>query len=115
MTNRARYIAFIAFAVIAALAILFHIKGVIYPSAVTPAWRHAIFILINAICIYGCLKRPLWFIWFIALLTIQQWYSHGRYAVTIWQTTHQIHWISVADIVLLPLLLVLLIPDKKNK
>lgn len=115
MNNKLRHILFIAFAVAAFCAMLFHVKGIFYPTPVTPAWRHAIFVLINAICIYGCIKRPGWFIVFIAILTIQQWYSHGSYAIKLWQERQVIHWISVADIILLPVLLMLLIADKKNK
>ena len=115
MNKKFRHIIFIAFAFIAFLALLYHVKGIFYPTTSTPAWRHAIFVAVNIVCIYGCLKRPHWFVWFIAVLTIQQWYSHGSYAVEVWKTQHQIHWISVADIVLLPLLLLLLVADKKNK
>lgn len=115
MNNKTRHTAFIAFAVVAALAMLYHVRGIFYPTILTPAWRHSLFVIINAVCMYGCLKRPRWFTWFIALLTVQQWYSHGSYAVELWKTQHQIHWISVADIVLLPLLLLLLVADKKNK
>jgi hypothetical protein len=106
---------FILYAVVIFFVMLYHFKGIFYPSANTPAWRHALFVLINLICLYGLLKRPGWFIWFIAILTIQQWYSHGSYAIHLWRTQHIIHWISVADILLLPILIILLGTDKKNK
>ncbi len=115
MNSKTRHTAFIVFAVVAAMAMLYHVRGIFYPTTLTPAWRHALFVLITALCIYGCLKRPGWFTWFIAILTIQQCYSQGSYTVALWKTQHQIHWISVADIVLLPLLLLLLVAEKKNK
>ena len=115
MNKQTRNIFFIAFAVAALLAAAYHIKGFFYPTETSPLWRHALFVFISAICIYGVLKRPGWFIWFIGLLTLQQWYSHGSYAIKLWQQEHQIHWISIADILLLPLLFILLLVDKKAK
>ena len=105
MNKKKRNILFVAFAGAALLAAVYHIKEIFYPTETTPAWRHALFICINIICIYGMLKRPVWFTWFIGLLTLQQWYSHGSYAIKLWQQEHQIHWISIVDIILLPLLL----------
>jgi hypothetical protein len=115
MSKKVPHIIFIIFSVISFIALLYHIKGLCYPNNLTPAWRHAIFVGINAICIYGLLKRPNWFIWFVAALTLQQWYSHGSYIIDLWQKQHIIHWISVADILLLPVLFILLRADKKNK
>ena len=115
MNKKARDIFFIAFAGVALLATMYHIKGIFYPTEATPTWRHALFVFINIICIYGVLKRPGWFTWFIGLLTLQQWYSHGSYAVKLWQQEHQIHWISIADVILLPVLFILLIVDQKTK
>jgi hypothetical protein len=115
MSNKIRNILFIIFTVLAFAALVYHIAGAIQPFDKTPAWRHILFVGINIICIYGLTKRPKWFIWFVLVLTLQQWYSHGSYAIELWQQQHIIHWISVADILLLPLLLILLIADKKNK
>jgi hypothetical protein len=74
--------------------------------------RHGIFVCINIICIYGVIKRPKWFIWFAVVLTLQQWCSHGSYAIHLWQTENKIHWISVGVILLLPVLVWLLYNDK---
>ena len=115
MNKKKRNILFVAFAGAALLAAVYHIKEIFYPTETTPAWRHALFVCINIICIYGVLKRPVWFTWFIGLLTLQQWYSHGSYAIKLWQQEHQIHWISIADIILLPLLFILLLVDRNAK
>lgn len=115
MSNKTRHILFIIFAVLAFAASLYHTAGALQPFDKTPAWRHILFIGINTICIYGLIKRPEWFVWFFGVLTFQQLYSHGSYAIELWQQQYIVHWISVADILLLPLLLILLIVDKKNK
>ena len=115
MNRQTRNIFFIVFALLALLAVLYHVKYLFYPTEATAPWRHAVFVLISVICIYGVLKRPAWFIWFTGLLTLQQWYSHGSYAIKLWQQEHQIHWISIADIILLPLLFILLLVDQKTK
>ena len=114
MSKKIPPIIFIVFVVLAFCALVFHLKEIFYPTAITPAWRHTIFVLINCICIYALLKRPAWFVWFVGLLTLQQWYSHGSYAVELWQTAHKIHWISLGVIVLLPILFILLIFDREK-
>ena len=76
--------------------------------------KEAKFISINGICIYGFLKRPEWFIWFVGLLTLQQWYSHGSYAIELWQEKHVIYWISVGIIVLMPVAFVLLLLERRK-
>jgi hypothetical protein len=115
MNKKILHLIFIVFAAISFLAMLYHIRGFFYPTTLSPAWRHAIFVGVNTICIYGVLKRPDWFLWFVAALTLQQWYSHGSYAIAVWQKQHIIHWTSVADVLLLPVLLILLRADKKIK
>lgn len=78
------------------------------------ATRHLIFVGINAICVFGLWKRPRWFIYFFGILMLQQFYSHGSIAIKQWQTKHIINWISVCDVLLLPLIFIALIKDKKN-
>ena len=123
MSKKARHILFLIFTVCAFAALIYHAIVIYCSFSKSPAplinllavLRHILFILVNIVCIYGTLKRPKWFIWFVLVLTLQQWYSHGSYAITLWQQQHIVHWISVADILLLPFLLILLIADKKNK
>jgi hypothetical protein len=115
MTDKTRRVFFIIFACLAFAAAVYHLVAVFISFDKTPAWRHALFIGINIIAIYGLVKRPKWFLWFVVLLTLQQWYSHGSYAIGLWQNEHRIHWISIGVIVLLPLLCILLFIDQKAK
>ena len=115
MTQKKFDIIFTSFALIAFLAVLYHVKGIFYPTADTTGWRHAVFVVINIIGIFGLIKRSNWFILFVMILTVHQWYSHGSYAYMLWQKEHSIHWISLGVIIFLPLLLILLIAEKKNK
>lgn len=115
MKTKTLNIVFILFIALSASAALYHSAAFFYPVDKSPLWRHGVFIVVNTIIIYGLLKRPTWFEWFIALLTLQQWYSHGNYLLKYWKEQHSIHWISAGVIVLLPLLLLCLIIDRKNK
>ena len=115
MSKKINNISFVVFAIFSLLAGLYHTRGLFYPNGITPAWRHVLFILINTVCVYGFLKRPKWFIGFLGLLTLQQWYSHGGYAIGLWIKTHTIHWISVGVIVLLPLEFLLLLADSRKR
>jgi hypothetical protein len=115
MSKKTLHIIFYAFAIISFIVMLYHIRGIFYPTNLTPAWRHGIFVLVNIICIYGLQKRPMWFIWFVGMLTLQQWYSHGSYAIHLWQEENKIHWVSILDVVLLPILVRMLFIDRKIK
>ena len=115
MSKKVLSIIFIVAAIASFAALLFHLKGIFYPSVETPAWRHVVFIAVNSICIYGVIKRPGWFIWFVGLLTLQQCYSHGSYAIELWQKQHSVHWVSVCVVIFMPVLFVLLLIDRKFK
>ena len=115
MSKKVLQIIFIVAALASFAALLFHLKGSFYPSAETPAWRHVVFVVVNCICIYGVIKRPGWFTWFVGLLTLQQWYSHGSYAIELWQNQHCIHWVSICVVIFMPVLFVLLLIDRKSK
>lgn len=109
---------FIVFAVLAVLAGIYHLVGVFFRINESPGWRHALFVAINIFCVYGFLKRPKYFVYFVALLVVQQFYSHGSYMMNLWIEKGQIHWISVFDLLLLPIALFCLIDDcnmKKEK
>ena len=113
-----KQISFAIFGGLAALCfgvLIYHIIGVIHPFDKTPAWRHAIFVGVCSISVDGVLKRPEWFTWFIAILTIQQWYSHGSYAIELWQKQHTIHWVSVGVIIFLPVIFILLLLNGRSK
>ena len=121
MTKKTFDIIFIVFAVLVFCALINHVLQIIYPDKQNHAvitlifsFQHMLFIIINGICIYGILKRPDWFIWFAGLLTFQQWYSNGSYAITAWNKTQQVHWLSIGLIILFPLLVFFLILEKKS-
>jgi hypothetical protein len=114
-SNKTRNRLLIAFAILSVAAGLYHFAGLFYKIDQAPVWRHAIFIGISFFCIYGIIKRPVFFIYFIALLLVQQYYSHGYYLIQLWVSKKQVHWISVADLLLLPILLICLVEDCKIK
>ena len=115
MIKKTSKIFFYVAALASVVALFIHAKGFFYPTELTPAWRHALFVFINIICIYGFLKRPKWFIWFVVILTLQQCFSHGSYALHLWQAENKIHWISVCDVIFLPVLVCLLFIERKTK
>jgi len=111
---KARAILFIVFAVLGSIAALYHLTGVFHTIDGTPVWRHVLFFIINLFCVYGVIKRPLYFTWFFAILLVQQYYSHGLYLLKVWDEQQRVHWISVFDLVLLPIVLVCLVEDRKG-
>ena len=113
MSRRTIKILFVTFALLAFAAILYHIYGVIKPFDATPVWRHSLFIGISIICIYGLLKRPVWFIWFFGILTLQQLYSHGSHFIRL-LTESKFNWIDLCVVLLTPLCFILLLFDRKS-
>ena len=114
-SEKTRTILFKVFAGLACLAGTYHFVGVFFKVDESPIWRHLLFVGINIFCVYGFLKRPKYFVFLVALLFVQQCYSHGTYMVNLWIKTKQIHWISVFDLLLLPIGLICLIEDYKLK
>ncbi len=114
MNKKALQILFIAFALLALAAMIYHFIGVITAFDNTPAWRHILFIGIIIICIYGLLKRPVWFIWFWAILTLQQFYSHGAHFIR-FLTENNFVWIDFGVLLLMPSIFILLLIDKNIK
>ncbi len=102
-------------------AALYHIVSIFYPLDESPYWRHMIFAGISIFVMYGLIRRTGYFIGAIALLTIQQYYSHGTYLLRTWQHSGHIHRISLLILIALPVLLICLIEewkaagDKENK
>lgn len=114
-SDKARNILFKVFAAIACLAAIYHFVGVLYKIDGSPAWRHSIFIGINLFCMYGFLKRPKYFVYFVVVVLIQQYYSHGVFIVNTWNEKKQVHWISVFVLLLFPIALGCLIEDYRVK
>ncbi len=114
-SDKARNILFKVFAAIAWLVAVYHFIGVFYKVNDAPAWRHLLFAGIDLFCGYGVLKRPKYFVYLAAVLLVQQYFSHGTYMVNMWIEKKQVHWISVFDLLLLPIVLICLIEDYKIK
>ena len=73
------------------------------------------FVGINLLCIYGILKRPVWFIYFFTVLFVQQVYGHGSDIAQQWLKYKTIDWISLLVLLFLPLIFVSLIVDSVKK
>jgi uncharacterized membrane protein len=114
-SEKTRNISFKVFAALSCLAAIYHFIGVFYKVDESPIWRHLLFVVINLFCAYGILKRPKYFVYLVGLLLVQQYYSHGTYMVNLWIEKKQVHWISVFDLLLLPIALFCLIEDCKMK
>ena len=106
---------FIAFAILTLISAGYHFLDIFYPFDKSPVWRHILFIGINLFCTYGVLKRPKYFVYFFAVLLVQQYYSHGSFLVNLWIEKGQIHWISVIDLLLMPIGLICLVDDYRMK
>lgn len=108
-------ILFKLFAVLSIIVALYHFAAIFYSPDESPHWRHLLFIGINFFCFYGIIKRPRWFIFFLAILMVQQYYSHGSYLIKLWNEQGKVHWISVFDLLFLPVLFVCFAEDNKMK
>ncbi|MFZ1529792.1 MAG: hypothetical protein WAT19_13630 [Ferruginibacter sp.] len=101
-------------AVLFFIAAVYHGAGIFFPVNESPAWRHLLFVFICLFGVVGCIKRPPVFLYFIGLLSLQQYYSHGSYLIKIWKETHHIHFISVAVLIFLTVLFFILLNEKKR-
>ena len=89
----------------------YHLIGIFYEvNSRTPA-HHALFVLINAICIYGFIKRPKFFVFAFGALVIHQYYTHGGSLIRHWEAYHSINWIDFFIVLFAPIFLVYLIKD----
>lgn len=70
---------------------------------------------INLLCIYGLLKRPIWFNYFFTVLFVQQIYGHGSDIVEQWFEYKTIYYVSLLILLFLPLIFVSLIVDSVKK
>jgi hypothetical protein len=80
-----------------------------------PAWRHLLFVAIDGTAGWLFLRRPAWFVWAYAVLTLQVIYSHGGSALESWQRDGRVGWIDAAALVAVPLGLVLLVVDYRAR
>jgi hypothetical protein len=104
-----------AFTVLSALATCYHLAGAIFKIDESPVWRHLLFTGITIFCFYGFRKRPRYFVILFAVLLVQQYYSHGTYMYDLWVNENKVHWISIFDLLLLPLAFICLVEDAKMR
>jgi hypothetical protein len=84
---------------------LYHLAGIFYPVDLSPAWRHAVFIVVTLFSVWAWIQKPFYLHWFLLVLFIQQCYSHGGGAIRKWNTEHRIGWLDIAVITILAILL----------
>jgi len=103
---------FVGSAVLFIGAGLYHLYGLI-ASLADPqlAAFHAAFVVIDPVTAYLLLRRPDWFTYAFAVLTVQQIYSHGMEALVAWQAASAIDYVSLLIVVFMPSLFVLIIYD----
>jgi hypothetical protein len=107
--------AFQLIAVFFLAAALYHFAGLFYPVNDAPKWRHTLFVGINALCIYGFLKRPVWFMYAFFVLLVQQLNSHGSALVSYWEENHLVSWIDFSVVLSTPLMFLMLVYDWQDK
>jgi len=107
-----RDVIFVGSAILFIGAGLYHLYGLI-ASLADPSLTafHAAFVVIDPVAAYLLLRRPDWFPYAFAVLTIQQIYSHGTEAMAAWRIMSAIDYVSLFIIVFMPSLLALLIYD----
>jgi len=95
------------------LAAMYHAIGFLAPAfGLSGArLRHVLFVVIDALCAWYILRRPLWFVAGFTLLTFQQLYSHNARAWVWWHAGKRLDWISFIVIALIPVALALLFKD----
>ncbi len=114
LNSKAIHKTFIVFAILGFAPLFYHMAGAVKPFDATPVWRHTLFIGICVICIYGLLRRPNWFVWFFGILMLQQLYSHGSHFIKLMQENY-VNLIDTFVIVLMPLVFILLLIDRKTE
>jgi hypothetical protein len=114
--ERARALIRRVFAVGFGAAALFHAAALAWPNVAepSPAWRHALFVVINAAVALGFLFRPPGFALLFALLTAQQLWGHGTHALEVWRREHRVDWASVVVLLGMPLAVMLLLRDARG-
>jgi len=103
-------IVFLLIAIAFAAAALYHAAALVEPSIgePSPAWRHALFVVVNGAVGLLFVRRPRWFAAVFALLALQQLYSHGTHGWAVWRDQHRVDWASVLVVLAVPLIALLL-------
>ena len=110
--SESRDMVFLGSAILFVGAGLYHLYGLI-ASLADPnlAAFHAAFVVIDPVTAYLLLRRPDWFPYAFAVLTVQQIYSHGLEALNAWRADSVIDYVSLFIILFMPCLLVLVVYD----
>lgn len=85
------------------VAALYHFLGIFFKVNEASVLRHATFAVIDLYCLYGFLYRHSLFNLFFSVLTAHQLFTHGLYLFTLWNLEQEIHWISLAVLILMPI------------
>ena len=84
------------------------------PGDGSPVWRHALFTGIDTLGAVLLVQRPRWLVFPAALLTLQQFGSHGSRVLRWWQADRAIDWISIVLLASLGVTVVLLWQERKS-
>jgi len=79
------------------------------------AWRHVVFVMIDATVAWLFLRRPRWFVWAYGVLTLQVLCSHGGSAWASWDHHGRVPWIDILALVAIPIALGLLVVDYRSR
>ena len=100
-----------------ALSSAYHAAAIAFPSIAepSPAWRHGLFVAVNAAMAAGFVRRPWFFPYVFALLAVQQVYSHGTYGWQVWTQEHRVDWASVLVLAAVPAIACQLLRDRARR
>ena len=101
------------FAILALGAAAYHLAAYIHPafsSGGSPA-RHAVFVVLDVLCAWLLLKRPLWFVFAFAAAAVQVVWSHGTHAWHLLQNEERYDWLSIAVVLTVPVVFFFLAID----
>ena len=92
---------------------VFHVVALFFPAKFPPlpAWRHLLFVGINAASAVFVTTRPRWFVFAFAVLCAQQLVSHGADAWRAWTDMGRVDVASLAVLAIMPLALAALAID----
>lgn len=103
------------FALFWVIAAAYHLVGLFGLANDDPAWRHALFVVIDLLLAYGILKRPRYFSWLFLVFLVQQSYTHGSRFLNQWEQQGTVDWISLLVLVVLPVVFYWLRKDEKAR
>ena len=94
-------------------AAAYHVAVYVHPafsSGGSPS-RHAVFAIVDTICAWLFLRRPVWFVLVFAAVAAETVWSHALHAWRLLQSEERFDWPSIAVVFLVPVVLAFLIHD----